>query len=127
MSEPKHTPGPWVSVCSDDCHFYNDTKISSYSVSTEKTRAQLKEDGFDHYRSDPHNVANVDIVSCQFWGDMSPEEAKANAHLIAAAPEMLELLEDMVIDINRGLGPDIYDEYYSDIVDAIAKAKGENQ
>ena len=33
---------------------------------------------------------NVSIVGMHFWRDMNDEEAKANARLIAAAPDLLE-------------------------------------
>ena len=46
----------------------------------------------------------------------------ANAHLIAAAPELLEMLEEIALQIN--LRQDI-SEWYSEIVDTIEKAHGE--
>jgi len=54
-------------------------------------------------------------------------ETEANARLVQTHSEMLELLENMAIDINRVMGPDIYDGYYPYILDVIAKAKGEHQ
>lgn len=56
---------------------------------------------------------------------------KANAHLIAAAPEMLEMLEKLLPDIceYRHFYPDKGDEHphpaISKIINLIKKAKGE--
>ena len=50
------------------------------------------------------------------------DQTEANANLIAAAPEMLEMLEEIALQIN--LGQDI-SEWYSEIVDTIEKARGE--
>ena len=55
-------------------------------------------------------------------GESVAPEPEANAHLIAAAPEMLEMLEEVALQIRRG--QDI-SEWYSEIVDTIEKAKGE--
>jgi hypothetical protein len=50
----------------------------------------------------------------------SPEEAKANAQLIAAAPDLLAACEHVVQLIDPGEWPDAYQELKA----AIAKAKG---
>jgi len=49
----------------------------------------------------------------------SPE---TDASLIAAAPDMLKMLEDIALEIRRG--QDI-SEWYSEIAETIEKAKGE--
>lgn len=77
MSE--HTNGPWEVVRTD-------AGIIVRTESAKKTRAGASRyaaiGGFD--RSDPEQLA----------------EALANAHLIAAAPELLEALNALVDDIN---------------------------
>ena len=92
----KHTPGPWSAIYPEERVFYAGTDITSYDVVSEKTRLQLREEGRAHYDRVHEDVANVAIVSTHFWRDMSDEEAKANACLIAAAPELLEALTEIV-------------------------------
>lgn len=92
----QHTQGPWVAIFPDSRQKHEGTDITMYEVMSEKTRKQLREDGFDHYDRHNEDVANVSIVSNHFWRDMSDDEAKANARLIAAAPEMLDALLDIV-------------------------------
>jgi hypothetical protein len=59
-----------------------------------------------------------------YWGDLSQREAIANARLIASAPELLELLED-VISIGGGMSEKIYGYRFVERVRAaIAKATG---
>lgn len=115
----KHTPGPWTAICPDKRYFYEGTDITKYDVLTVKTRAQLLDEGHTHYRSDPGGVDNVSIVSSHFWNDMTADEAKANASLIAAAPDLLEALEKAVA--RQGFSND---ELIS-AREVIAKAKGE--
>lgn len=89
----KHTPAPWVAIYPSDRCFHNGTDITTYEVMTEKTRGELRDEGFKHYKSDPHRVDNITIVSFHYWRDMLDEEAKANADLIAAAPDLLSALQ----------------------------------
>lgn len=69
------------------------------------------------------------IVDCNSV-DISNEECKANAHLIAAAPEMLETLEAVakafVDDYFLEGEPDRALKYIEQIQKLIRKAKGEN-
>ena len=76
----EHTPGPW--------------SVRRWSWPTEVTGSI-------------HQVISADRFPTAFvpaWDEPNPgeveasEEAKANAHLIAAAPELLEALQDMVSD-----------------------------
>lgn len=67
MSETKHTPGPW-------------------SVFVSEGILIAKEDDY----ADGHNQMAITVASRH--GLISHNEALANAHLIAAAPEMVEAL-----------------------------------
>jgi hypothetical protein len=52
----------------------------------------------------------------------SPEEVEANARLIAAAPDLLAVLERYV---EADSGPELEDSLHVDAVAAIAKARGQ--
>lgn len=71
-----HTPGPW------------DT-----SLSTRTTHA--------HYVGKRAPNGSLDMV-CDLTDSCFPHNAKANARLIAAAPELLEELKNLVDDIETG-------------------------
>lgn len=93
----KHTKGPWY------------TKGKSINI------------------ADQHIVYNEetgrDIAIC--YGVGSPGEAEANAHLIAAAPELLKALKDVVEfvdDHGDWTGYPAFKQAY----DAINKAEGKN-
>lgn len=69
MSKPKHTPGPWsVGRYPDD---------GSLAVVNEKLTIALMDQSF-------------------YGNQISKEKCEANAQLIAAAPDMLEALQDAV-------------------------------
>ena len=125
MSQAKHTPGPWVAIFPEHRQKHEGSDITMYEVMTEKTRKQLREEGLDHYDRRHEDVANVSIVSNHFWRDMNDDEAKANARLIAAAPELLESLQG-VLKIERGTsGRIIIEGWQEEVVRAaIAKATG---
>ena len=125
MSQAKHTPGPWVAIFPEHRKKHEGADITMYEVMTEKTRKQLREEGLDHYDRRHEDVANVSIVSNHFWRDMNDDEAKANARLIAAAPELLESLQG-VLKIERGTsGRIIIEGWQEEVVRAaIAKATG---
>lgn len=93
----EHTPGPW--------HFTNDppTGEQKITVSGPRIRADI---GLEISVKSAHLI------------DM--EEMHANAVLIAAAPELLQALEDMVGAFDKGL-----DLPWGTARAAIAKAKGE--
>ena len=95
MSKEKFTKGPWVAICPDQRFIVGESKehdITHYEVVSEKTRGELARGGASHYRSDVDCVDNI-ILAQAYWRDMQDDEAKANAALIAAAPEMYELLK----------------------------------
>ena len=94
----KHTPGPWK--------FGDNSK---------------------HFKTNPFNVYvqgggvhSASIANIPFRRTIPESEARANAKLIAAAPELLEALEAVI----RGV-PDTW-EGVQKAREVIAKAKGEN-
>jgi hypothetical protein len=96
----KHTPGPW--------------KVAGQYRAHHQDEVRLRIDGPKGYiaLTEPYNGSNKEIV--------------ANAHLIAAAPDLLEALEKiLVLNATQGVG---YDEWEgaTEMADkAIAKAEGE--
>jgi hypothetical protein len=91
----KFTKGPWVAIFPEQRMLVGESKehdITSYEVMSAKTRGELIGEGAVHYRKDVHNVDNISVAQA-YWRDMADEEAKANAALIACAPEMYEMLE----------------------------------
>jgi hypothetical protein len=75
-TEASHTPGPWFVNADNSLLVENKNRLRSI--------AEI------HDHSD---TANEELT----------EEAKANAHLIAAAPEMLEALKHMAAWLNSGV------------------------
>ena len=71
MAESKHTPGPWLVVKCDG--------------------------GFRAFDTDDWTIIGQNkIVPALVWGGVAFEEGKANARLIAAAPDLYEALSEMV-------------------------------
>ena len=70
----KHTPGPWMLI--NNIHY--GWKTNPYSVCVKK-----------------RGVHGVAVANIPAKATVSPEEAKANAALIAAAPELLACLLTM--------------------------------
>lgn len=102
MSETKFTPGPWVidpeTRPSEVCTIHGMPR-------DERTNYQ----GWAYVRGE-----------LGYW-DSSPDEEMANAHLIAAAPELYEALEAMLEECED-------DEFAPHVMDAkaaLAKARGE--
>lgn len=100
MKQSKHTPGPWKTDLEKHDAPHQDIKISS-----------------------PHMLGEI----CRVWQDdachdNNPEQI-ANARLIAAAPELLEALEDLASESVETFAhwPDLKKQVYA----AITKAKGE--
>ncbi|MBC2594913.1 hypothetical protein H5P28_11655 [Ruficoccus amylovorans] len=94
----KPTPGPWA---------YNATSEGWFDVGPIGGR----------YRGCTANVFNAECI-----GGITNAEAEANARLIAAAPDLLEALED-IVDVLDALGEAL--AKVKDARAAIAKAKGE--
>jgi len=94
MSEAQHTPGPWQAI-----------KWSSHAQTTVVTAPWAAV-----IRLGKHFKSGAVIAECQ--GARSgylDDEAEANARLIAAAPELLEALEQQMHMIRDGwIPPDYY-------------------
>lgn len=96
-----YTPGPW-------------------NIFTDGTTAA----GIVKYQENsPYNDGRDSVLICSFEGLCSHDETESNANLIAAAPELLEALED--VECNLGLC-DLDDDTCAKIRAAIAKARGNN-
>ena len=104
MSE-KFTKGPWNA---------NFTRFSGWVV------------GF-HITDPEHGSLRPICEAYDKTGAMNPNEIAANARLIAAAPELLELLERAVgrLEIAHRNGDSIMKEWVIDARAAILKATGE--
>ena len=104
MSE-KYTKGPWNA---------NFTRFSRWVV------------GF-HITDPEHGSLRPICEAYDKTGAMNPDEIAANARVIAAAPELLELLERAVgrLEIAHRNGDSIMKEWVIDARTAIAKATGE--
>ena len=106
----QHTRGPWNCNLGNDSHLENDTTVWSGSTPVAEVL------------NDPHGE-----MPSPAWG-----EAAANARLIAAAPELLNVLEmafdDLTQMIQRGRVsmPDLR-VITDDMETVIAKAKGERR
>ncbi|EIP96857.1 hypothetical protein OpiT1DRAFT_01282 [Opitutaceae bacterium TAV1] len=100
MSTPKHTPGPWNAF----------RAASSICVSADEP------------------VERIEDVAKSMYIEVFGENKVANAHLIAAAPEMLVALntaaDALVFQIER-CGKDSLRATLATVCAAIAKAKGE--
>lgn len=94
----KHTPGPW-----------------SCSTSSDTDRHRFEAQVWD---------ANGRALAFFDYGRTIGEEADANARLIAAAPDLLESLQEALERLYFYCVP-ISDEVDKKIRDAIAKATGE--
>lgn len=95
----KHTPGPWI---------VKETEDVLLILASGKLDAQIAE-----------IELGSDIVICA--DETGPHEAKSNAHLIAAAPEMLEVLNDILKTVRSHLTV----SEISIVEKVIKKAKGE--
>jgi len=96
----KHTPGPWIQC--DTNRIYG----PSYAATV----------------WGPKGPGYGLIADCRHCG-LTTDDRVANAKLIAAAPELLEALEEMVKHCN--LFPEA--EYRKNAIAAITKAKGESK
>lgn len=97
----KHTPGPWKTA---EFGIENHERITI--TSGQKT------------------ICNTGDESRLL---ISLEEARANAHLIAAAPEMLEAAEALLERLNHlssNAAKHVFHKQFDDLANVIAKARG---
>lgn len=117
MSAAQHTPGPWRAGYYDDSSGY-DCMTGGISIGP-NAAGPIHLDG-QHYGQ----------KRCKVIEKESIERMLADARLIAAAPELLEVLELCEGNISSLLAsahPKVYGEWLSVVKAAIAKAKGETK
>lgn len=103
----KHTPGPWI--------------VGSYDFLDQQVYIDAPSGDPDLGYKSWEGVAIA--YGCEESPSKGLEKAKANAMLIAAAPDLLEALEMLETTCELGLG---YDHAIRQVARAaIAKAKGE--
>ena len=119
--ETQHTPGPW----------------SAREIKSRETELVYVLIGHPHSLPTMHGVAFAGTYVKRGGvtaGRITDDECRANARLIAAAPELLEALERTsgaltgvlaAIERDAGRGPDVVYETLDEARVAIAKAKGE--
>ena len=107
MSDKKFTPGPWVGF--DGKRWPKNNMMIDFDDSYSSCFVSVN-------NQDGHSVAA--IVS--YDENISDVELFANAHLIAAAPEMYRMLDVL----SRKLPDEMTAEYY-EIIGLLSKARGE--
>jgi len=105
MTETKHTPGPWSVIPPDE-------NSKSWFVGRDRLGASIGTVP-EHFKDD-----RTFYVCCFRYFPI--DDAEANANLIAAAPDMYEVLEDLLK--YKGV---MSDESVARARSAIAKARGE--
>jgi hypothetical protein len=113
MSDPKFTPGPWFADIRSGCLAVYPEKDKGEWGCLSGANAEAI-----HYNAKGAKYEEDPATGGGGW-DMD-NEARANAQLIAAAPEMYELLAA----IEKG-GPDVSDTLWQQIAPLLAKARGE--
>jgi len=112
---PTHTPGPWT--------LFERDRVTQYGATDEVG---------------PFVVGVAEITIVEIQDDGEPGVARADAQLIAAAPELLAACEALLPLARAGVGPMLADSHPEEMaghgdglealidatVDAIAKARG---
>lgn len=124
MSETKFTKGPWVVIGEFDNENYAEVTTQAgfeiLSVSSTQIDVEWEKKGDDHWCQEGFHV------------EIPHSEANANAHLIAAAPEMYSLLERLEKECEMfysEFGEPSNGEYeaaFVEIKSLLAKARGES-
>lgn len=110
MSDTKFTPGPWCACQKRTIHGDGITIDADYSISAMQNKIPW------------YGLATV-ITSTE--GGDRDEEGEANAHLIAAAPDMYEALESFVDFFSCVKDTKSVPEIWESAKNALAKARGE--
>lgn len=100
----KHTPGPWYVFHSAHRGRVDDDGPGAFSI------------------GDAQTAYSANILCSRYQWPERAEEMKANARLIAAAPDLLEALQSILDD---GLHCDVVPHLHAKARAAIAKATGE--
>jgi hypothetical protein len=102
MTNNKHTPGPWIIVC---------RQKTMTNVQSNKT-----------YQIDDYSICSQEVQTMPLVAQIGTN--KANAQLIAAAPELLEALEHLSKELCDGKFVKHSPDAILKIKSAIAKARG---
>jgi hypothetical protein len=95
-NEAKHTPGPWR-IDADQVADEATRKICERYGIQESRGTGILGDIKQHEHNESYSV--VAVVNDNLW------ECEANANLIAAAPELLTALRDIVVSAHNGNEP----------------------
>jgi hypothetical protein len=115
MNKPKFTLGPWYCSRGDSFDHSNDGKINGFEILLNS--------------ADPLATARCRLIDrIRYAEDIFPEdaeysEAEANAHLIAAAPELYDVLYALMIAESRWRDY-VGDDLLMRAEAALAKARG---
>lgn len=110
----QHTPGPWTYE-SDHTHRQYNIRMLGHLIGT---------------RDEAKHICTVNNLPPHVLANRDPATAEANAHLIAAAPELLAASRILlaIVEHLRAHPGDTLDEHHCDEIDAaraaIAKAEG---
>jgi hypothetical protein len=114
----KHTPGPWRACHESKCPCRQVWSLpGDFPVFTAKAPGEAQSIvGMAH-----HKMADApDLI----YGEIPEWQTEANARLIAAAPEMLDLLERIVTVYERIGGPLAADATLNDARAILARIRG---
>lgn len=104
----QHTPGPW--------HATGEVRA------VEGVEEPLFCGELTEYRQKEWRGTIASIQSCDFINGITREEAKANARLIAAAPDLLEALERIAYSAHADTAPTLRG-YAQDAISKVTEAK----